>query len=171
MLARSGGKGGLGLPSLGVDWGPWASAVGPGTPAGAVQAGVRATTVETSVGVAARRDGLLAFSIIEPAAALRRLGGPRGKGPMWGGKGNGGVMEPPKPWAIWVTRTSLSDMVFLEAEGTARNCSGAPGEGLIVETGIRDRPVQVLLGESFPPVAAIISYPAAVVKVAFCSDN
>lgn len=56
-------------------------------------------------------------------------------------------------------------MVLLEAERAAQNRPSVAGEGLVVESEVRDRPVQVLSRQGLPHVASIIGYPPAVGKI------
>ena len=113
--------------------------------------------------VAAGRCDLLALAVIETLAALSRLWEAPCRGRLRGWK-----TLPPgasQTRGDWGTGARLSCVVLLEVKRAAGNGPGAARESLVVQPRIQNGPVEVFLGQSLTPEAAVVGHPAAVVKV------
>ena len=152
----------------------WRTGTGcpPAAPARALGPWMRAATVQAAVEISApcwcQPTG---SGIMTPAGFNWRLT-PRGR---WtaGSRTSiiGSLGEPPKPWPVRVTRTGLRDMVLLQTIRASGNRPGPPRKRLVVEAGVRDRPIQVFLCQRLPAVTAVIGHPPSVIKVALRPED
>ena len=69
------------------------------------------------------------------------------------------VWEESKHRPVWVLGASRGLVVILEAVRAPGYGPGPAREGLVVQPGVRYRPVQVLPGQSFPPELAVVRDP------------
>ena len=65
----------------------------------------------------------------------------------------------------------LGDVVLLQRIVTPGDCPSPSSERLVVEAGVWDRPVQVLLRQGLTAVTAVIGHPPAVVEVMLCAED
>ena len=62
-------------------------------------------------------------------------------------------------------------MVLLQTIRASGNCPSPPRKRLVVEAGVRDRPVQVLLRQRLPAVAPVIGHPPSVVEITLRTED
>ena len=121
----------------------------------------------------------LATAIVETSADFKRFCGRTGgggrhrlrkrpSGRRWQHNWGGVVGHGRSVWVAWAVRVRV---VVLQTERTSCDGFSPSCERLIVQTGVRYRPIKVFSCKGFSTKLAVVCYPSLAFVVPFCPDD